>query len=452
MNKLTNTKIENVVLGNLIENPNLFYSSAKINSSLFSAPSNKQIFEIINDLQNRNKPVDSLIIQSEISRKGLELNDYLCEIIEDGISTTNFEHYVMILVELSVKRDFIYKFNKLLKLANQSDEDIYQIREKAIEEFNSLFIDRFIDANKEIEVFSDLVEKVEDKFSKIKEGTLTGIPSSLNIINKAFGGWQNSDLTIIAGRPGMGKSAFMIQQIIDITRQGMSVGVFSLEMSAEQITSRIITNYTSIPNSSVLRKGLSMTEWQQYNYLKEQLIGLKIHIDDTPSISIQNLRIKAKMMKMRYNISIIMVDYLQLVTYENSHNREQEVSKISQNLKAIAKELDIPVIALAQLSRNVEQRADKRPLLSDLRDSGAIEQDADEVMFIYRPEYYGMEQWNSDYNNDSTEKQAEIIIAKNRHGGTLSERTKVDLAVSYFSDLECNYSKTKITKLYSNSE
>lgn len=440
MNKLTDVKIENVVLGNLIENPKLFYNLAnRINSSLFSAPSNKQIFEIINDLQYKNKPIDVLIIQSEISRKGLGLNDYLSKIVEKGISTINFEHYVMILVELSVKRDFISKFNKLLKLAKQSDEDIYQIREKAIEEFNSLFIDRFIDANKDIKVFSDLVEKVEDKFSKIKEGTLTGIPSSLSIINKAFGGWQNSDLTIIAGRPGMGKSALMVQQIIDITRQGMSVGVFSLEMSAEQITSRIITNYTSIPNSSVLRKGLSIIEWRQYNHLKEKLIDLKIHIDDTPSISIQNLRIKAKMMKMRYDISIIMVDYLQLVTYENSHNREQEVSKISRNLKAIAKELDIPVIALAQLSRNVEQRTDKRPLLSDLRDSGAIEQDADEVLFLYRPEYYGIEQWNEDYNNDSTENQAEIIIAKNRHGGTLSERVKVDLAISSFSDLIYDY-------------
>ncbi len=436
---LSNIELEKVVLGNLIENPNLYYSFAyKINSSLFSATNNRQIFEIIYNLQDKNIPIDSLIIQSEITRKGLGLNDYLTKIIDDTVLTSNFEHYLTILVELSVKREFIFKFGKLLKLANQSDEDVYQIREKAIEEFNNLFIDRFIEANKNDMPFPNLIEKVEEKFSQIKEGVLTGIPSSLDIINKAFGGWQPSDLSIVAGRPGMGKSAFMVQQIIDVTCRGMSVGVFSLEMSSEQIASRILTNYTSIPNSSVLRKGLSFEEWQQYNYLKEKLVNLRIHIDDTPNISIQNLRIKAKMMKMRYDINILMIDYLQLITNDNSHNREQEVSKISRSLKALAKELDIPVIALAQLSRNVEQRGDKRPMLSDLRDSGAIEQDADEVLFLYRPEYYGIENW-SDYNQESTEKQAEIIIAKNRHGGILSERCRVNLAISKFQNISNFY-------------
>ncbi len=435
-NSLSNIELEKVVLGNLIENPNLYYSFAyRINSSLFSATNNKHIFEIINDLQDKSKPIDLLIIQSEIIRKGLELNDYLTQIINETVSTSNFEHYLTILVELSVKRDFIFKFNKLLKLANNSKEDIYQIREKAIEEFNSLFIDRFIEASKSDIPFTDLVEKVEQKFSQIEEGVLPGIESSLRIINKAFGGWQKSDLTIIAGRPGMGKSAFMVQQIIDVAMQNMSVGVFSLEMSAEQITARIITNYTNIPNSSILRKGLSQIEWENYHTMKENLVKLKVHIDDTPNISIQNLRVKAKMMKMRYDIDILVIDYLQLITYDNSHNREQEVSQISRNLKAIAKELDIPVVALAQLSRNVEQRNDKRPLLSDLRDSGAIEQDADEVLFLYRPEYYGVEFWGTEYNSDSTENQAEIIIAKNRHGGILSERCKVNLATSVFFDL-----------------
>lgn len=435
-NDIADIQIEKVVLCTLIEIPNLYHKFAyKINSSLFSAIKNRQIFEIIVDLQKNNKPIDVLILQSEITKKGLGL-DYLSEILAEGISASNFEHYLMILVELSVKRDFITKFNKLLKLANNSEEDIYNIREKAMEEFNSLFIDRFIESSKSDISFSNLVEKVEEKFSQIGEGTIPGIVSSLNIINKAFGGWQNSDLTVIAGRPGMGKSAFMVQQIIDTAIQKMSVGVFSLEMSAEQITSRIITNYTNIPNSSILRKGLDTEEWKRYNNYKDSLISLNVHIDDTPNISIQNLRVKAKMMKMRYDISILFIDYLQLITNENSHNREQEVSHISRNLKGIAKELDIPVIALAQLSRNVEQRADRRPLLSDLRDSGAIEQDADEVMFLYRPEYYGVEFWDTEYNSESTNNQAEIIIAKNRHGGILAERCNVNLATSLFFDIQ----------------
>ncbi len=439
MNNTSNIKIEKIILCSIIENPKLldkFYN--RINSFLFSATNNRLIFEVIQDLHSKNKPIDYLFVDSEITKKGLRLNVCLAEIMEVEATTTNFEYYLMVLIENTVKKDFIAKFNKLLKLANKQGEDIYDIRDKAFAEFNSLFIDRFIEANKSDIPFSDLVQKVEDKFSKIEFGTLPGIPSSLKIINKAFGGWLNSDLTVVAGRPGMGKTAFMVQQIIDITTQGMSVGVFSLEMSAEQITSRIITNYTEIPNSSILRKGLLDNEWEQYNLLKGDLLRLRVHIDDTPGITIQDLRVKAKMMKMRYNISILLIDYLQLVTdnSQNRQNREQEVSIISRSLKALAKELDIPVIALAQLSRYVEQRADKRPLLSDLRDSGAIEQDADEVMFLYRPEYYGIEQWDDDYDNELTKNQLEIIIAKNRHGGTLSERYNVNLAISKFMNID----------------
>ncbi len=434
-NKLSNIEIEKVILGAIIDTPNLFYSHFdRITSSLFSATKNRQIFEIIKHVHNENKPIDILIIQSEILRRNLDLNAYLTEIIEGTTFTSNFEHYLTILTELSVRREVILTFNKIIKSVNNPEENIYNIRDKSIEEFNKLFIDRFIDTNKSNETFSKLVDRVEEKFSKLEDGIIPGIESSLNIINKVFGGWQNSDLVIVAGRPGMGKSAFMVQQIIDVSNQNKAVGVFSLEMSAEQITARIITNFMEIPNSSILRKGLNEEEWWRYDNHKDDLTALNIHIDDTPNISIENLRVKAKMMKMRYDIEILMIDYLQLITFEKSQNREQEVSKISRNLKAIAKELDIPVIALAQLSRYVEQRADKRPLLSDLRDSGAVEQDADEVLFIYRPEYYGIEEWGNEYNNEPTARQAEIIIAKNRHGGTLSERCMVNLSTSTFTD------------------
>lgn len=280
-----------------------------------------------------------------------------------------------------------------------------------------------------------MVKKVEHKFENIQAGKLTGIPSSLEVINKAFGGWQNSDLTIVAGRPGMGKTAFLVQAVIDAVRAGKKVGVFSLEMSAEQIVARIITNFTQIPNSSILRKGLREEEKNIYHSLKPELLKLPVHIDGTPAISVQNLRVKAKMMRTRHQIDILFVDYLQLMTYEKASNREQEISHISRGLKAIAKELDIPVVALSQLSRNVEQRADKRPVLSDLRDSGAIEQDADEVIFLYRPEYYGITHWGEEYQNEKTDNQVEIIIQKNRHGGILAERSQVNLATSQFMQI-----------------
>ncbi|KMU60565.1 Replicative DNA helicase [Elizabethkingia anophelis] len=369
----------------------------------------------------------------KIGRRGLD--KYVVELTLGVSSSASFDYYLKTLVELSVKRDFIEKFTRLLKIANNPTEDVFDIRDKAFEYFDNLFIDQFIEENKQNQTFPDLINKVQEKFENIRPGEVTGISSSLEIVNKVIGGWQNSDLIIVAGRPGMGKTAFMIQQIVDAVKQNIPTGVFSLEMSAEQITGRVITNYTGIPNSSILRKGLKYDEIEKFAYLKKELLSLKIHIDDTPGISIQNLRIKAKMLKLKYNIGIMFVDYLQLATYDKAGNREQEISNISRGLKAIAKELDIPVIALSQLSRKVEERPGKRPMLSDLRDSGSIEQDADEVIFLYRPEYYGIEEWDSDYNNEDTENEAEIIISKNRNGGILSERCRVNLTTSKFMNL-----------------
>ena len=341
----------------------------------------------------------------------------------------------MILVELCIKRDFINTFSRLINFANTPTQDIFSIRDKAFLAFENLFIDRFVNDNQQNKSFSSLVEMVQEKTIKIGKGERTGIPNKLDIINKVIGGWQKSDLTIVAGRPGMGKTAFMVHQIVDVTEQGLSAGVFSLEMSAEQIAGRIITNYTGIPNYSILRKGMNEEEWNKFYEDKDILNSLNIHIDDTPSISIHDLQVKAKILKLRHNIDIIFIDYLQLITSDKQNNREQEIGHISRGLKAIAKELNIPVIALSQLSRNVENRIDKRPMLSDLRDSGSIEQDADEVIFLFRPEYYGIEYWDNEYDNKPTENEIEIIIQKNRQGGLLSARHQVDLPTSRFMNL-----------------
>lgn len=434
-----NINIEKLVLGILLVEPDVYTRlKSKLSVNLFSDTSHQIIFEIISDLWDRGKPIDIVIVSRELAMKGIKgLDKYIIDLTMYVPSSANIEYYVMILVEHSVKKDFINKFTRLTNMAKEETQDIFEIRDKAFDFFDNLFIDKFIDANRQNETFPQLVQKVEDKFRKITSGELegiTGVASSLNIINKAFGGWQNSDLTIVAGRPGMGKTAFMVQQIVDISRIGNNVGVFSLEMSAEQIAARVLTNFTNIRNSSVLRKGLNENELQQYWKRKEDLINLGIHIDDTPGLSIQNLKIKAKMMKLKYDIKILFVDYLQLATYEQAKTREQEIGNISRGLKSIAKELDIPVVALSQLSREVEKRANKRPQLSDLRDSGSIEQDADEVIFLYRPEYYGIKEWG-EYNNESTEKEVEIIIAKNRHGGILPQRCKVNLATSSFYNI-----------------
>lgn len=429
-------KIEQIVLGTLLIDSSIFTNyKSKLSVNLFTEHIHQIIYETIEYLWNKEKPIDAILLIRELKNGGISLEQYIFELMNIVSSSANIDYYIGILVELSIKRDFIQKFSVLTNLAKSEKQDIFEIRDKAFEYFDNLFIDNFIEANKENQRFSDLIEKVENKFRHITNGNglgITGVESSLSVINKTFGGWQKSDLSIVAGRPGMGKTAFMIQQMIDVAKTGKAVGVFSLEMSAEQITARVLTNFTEIKNSSVLRKGLNEMELRQYWNRKDDLISLPIHIDDTPSISIENLRLKAKMLKMRYNIQILFVDYLQLITYEKAKTREQEISNISRGLKSIAKELDIPVVALSQLSREVEKRPDKRPKLSDLRDSGSIEQDADEVLFLYRPEYYNIEQWEDFYNNEPTANEVEIIIAKNRHGGIQPERCKVNMATSSF--------------------
>ena len=433
----TNIKLEKEILAYLIQEPSLFANHyTKLNLNLFTTKENRLIYSVIADLWEKGKAIDLMIITLKLNKRGYShLDHYVIDLMTNSFSSANFEYHLMVLVELSVKRDFIDKFSKLLRFAQEPNMDIFDIRDKAFEYFDNLFLDQFIDNNKQYQSFSSLVHKAEERFDNINLNGITGIPSSLGIINKTMGGWQNSDLTIVAGRPGMGKTAFLVQQVVDLAIQNMAVGIFSLEMSAEQIAVRIITNYTKIPNSSILRKGLKEDERERYYHYKEDLTKLKIHIDDTPSISIQDLKVKAKMMKLKYNIKALFVDYLQLATYEKSQNREQEIAKISSGLKAIAKELDIPVIALSQLSRAVESRPNKRPQLSDLRESGSIEQDADEVIFLYRPEYYNIDEWD-DYNNALTKNEVEIMIAKNRNGGLLDERYKVNMAISEFRNIE----------------
>lgn len=433
-------KIEQIVLGSIIADPSLFSTyKSKLSVNLFTEQRNHIIFEMIEDLWKKDKKIDAVILIRELNLKGISyLDKYIIDIMTSVSYSSNIEHYIFILVELSVKRDFVRKFTALTNMALHDNQDIFELRDKAFEYFDNLFIDKFIEANKQGEKFSDLVQKVENKFREIiNNGSkgITGIESSLSIINKTFGGWQPSDLTIVAGRPGMGKTAFMVQQIVDIARQGIAVGIFSLEMSAEQITARVLTNFTNIKNSSILRKGLNSQEIQQYLSHKDDLLSLPIHIDDTPSISLQNIKTKAKMLKLKYDIKILFVDYLQLITYDKVKTREQEISNISRGLKSIAKELNIPVIALSQLSREVEKRPNKRPQLSDLRDSGSIEQDADEVIFLYRPEYYGIQEWDY-YDSEPTSNEIEIIIAKNRHGGIHPERCGVNMATSSFYNLQ----------------
>ena len=280
------------------------------------------------------------------------------------------------------------------------------------------------------------------KALKDKEG-ISGIPSGFKDIDKETGGWQNSDLIIIAARPAMGKTAFLLSMARNIAvEHNIPLALFSLEMASVQLITRMIASETGI-SSEKLRKGqMSDEEWQRLFSNVSALENAPLYIDETPSLSVFDFRAKCRRLVMQHGVRIIMVDYLQLMTANSGKggagNREQEIAMISRSLKAIAKELNVPVIALSQLSRSVETRPGKRPMLSDLRESGAIEQDADIVSFIFRPEYYKIATWDNDEDGgeSTTENQAELIIAKHRNGATADVRMSFYKNIAKFADLD----------------
>lgn len=280
------------------------------------------------------------------------------------------------------------------------------------------------------------------KSLKDKEG-ISGIPSGFTAVDRETGGWQNSDLIIIAARPAMGKTAFLLSMARNIAvERKIPLALFSLEMASVQLITRMISSETGISSEKLRTGKMSDEEWERLFSNISELENAPLYIDETPSLSIYDFRAKCRRLVMQHGVKIIMVDYLQLMTANTGGkaigNREQEIATISRSLKAIAKELNVPVIALSQLSRTVETRPGKRPQLSDLRESGAIEQDADIVSFIFRPEYYKITEWDNDEEGmkSSTENQAELIIAKHRNGATADVRLSFFKNIGKFADLD----------------
>jgi len=291
------------------------------------------------------------------------------------------------------------------------------------------------------ETAQSLVTQAKKNIEEIstKEG-MSGVPSGFTKLDELTSGWQPSDLIIIAARPGMGKTALTLSMARNIAvGQRIPVAFFSLEMASVQLITRLISSETGLSSEKLRTGKLEDHEWKQLNVGVKDLETSPLFIDDTPSLSIFDLRAKARRLASQHGIKMIMIDYLQLMTAGGSGkngNREQEISTISRNLKALAKELNVPVIALSQLSRAVETRGgSKRPLLSDLRESGAIEQDADIVSFIYRPEYYKIDEWDDD-DASPTQGQGEFIVAKHRNGGLENIRLKFIGELGKFDNLD----------------
>lgn len=440
---------ERLVIGTfLIDKKGLDHSIDLLTPEVFYDPRHQIIFSTILKLYEGNQPVDLMTIIQDLKKDG-KLNlaggdSYIIDLTMGVSSSAHIEYHVRVILEKYILRSLINVSANVIDASYKESTDVFELLDKAEQSFfeitNGTIKKGFDTANSLVKQAIETIKSLKDK-----EG-LSGVPSGFRDVDKETGGWQNSDLIIIAARPAMGKTAFLLSMARNIAvGHKIPMALFSLEMASVQLITRMIASETRI-SSEKLRKGtLDDEEWQRLFSNVSELENAPLYIDETPSLSIFDFRAKCRRLVMQHGVRLIMVDYLQLMTAggggKGTGNREQEISMISRSLKAIAKELNVPVIALSQLSRSVETRPGKRPQLSDLRESGAIEQDADIVSFIFRPEYYKITVWDNDEEGQetSTENQAELIIAKHRNGATADVRLSFLKHFAKFGDIEAAF-------------
>ena len=410
-----NLESEQCVIGSIIVEEQTLVPVAEIlDREDFYIDAHKVIYDSMIELGNERKPIDMITLTNRLKEKGY-LDQvggvtYLTSITNMIPTTSNVKVYAEIVKKNSTLRKLIKASNDIISMgyeASDSLDDILNVAEKKIFDISQ---DRMSQDFKPIsEVLTSVTAMIEEVYSKGSD--ITGLDTGFIDLNKKLGGFHKSDLILIAARPGMGKTAFALNLVANAAiRSKSSVAVFSLEMSKEQLVQRLLSSQSNVALDNINKGKIADDEWKKLTDAMTVLSSSHIFIDDTPGIKVSEIRSKCRKLKMEKGLDMIMIDYLQLMEADGrADNRQQEVSKISRSLKILAKEMNCPVIALSQLSRNTESGKDHMTKLSDLRDSGAIEQDADIVMFIYRDEYYTkMETKKKDL--------AEIIIAKNRHG------------------------------------
>ena len=393
----------------------------ELTSSMFYDEKNAKIFEVLSSLRNKEIAIDITTVTNELEKNGNGLStvggySYLTEVIDSVATPANINYYINIIFEKFILRTLINKSSNIIEECYDESEDLNSIvenAEKSILEVNS---GRMV---KEIKPIQEVLVKAQQELEFLAKngGDVTGVPTGFYDLDKRTTGFHGNELIIIAGRPGMGKSALAINMATNMAvNYKKSVALFNLEMGSTQIVNRMLSSVGQI-NSQKLRTGkLDHTDWKKYNETLSLLADTKFFIDDTPGITVSEIRSKCRRLKNSdKGLDCIIIDYLQLISSSNKYSgqRTNEVSEISRDLKKLAMELEVPVIALAQLSRGVEQREDKRPLMSDLKESGSIEQDADIVMFLYCDDYYKFK------SKDRPQlSPTELIISKHRSGGT----------------------------------
>jgi replicative DNA helicase len=433
--------LEEAVLGAMMLEKNAVNDAIEIlKAESFYKESHQRIFNAIASLFQNSQPVDILTVTNELRAKGeLDLVGgpyYISQLTNKVASAANIQFHARIIAQKHILRELIRISTDIIKDAYDETTDVFDLMDKAEQ---NLYKVAEGNIRKDYDKMGNLIQQAITQIENASNNQdgLSGVPSGFTNLDRLTGGWQKSDLIIMAARPGMGKTAFVLSMARNVAVQfERPVAVFSLEMSSLQLVNRLIASESEISSDKLRRGDLRQDEYQQLNSRISKLSNAPIFIDDTPALSIFELRAKCRRLKAQHGIELVVIDYLQLMTAggDNKGNREQEISTISRSIKGMAKELDIPIIALSQLNRSVETRGgDKRPMLSDLRESGAIEQDADLVTFIYRPEYYGITAYE---NGESALGVGEIIVAKHRNGALDSIKLRYQAHLAKFENLE----------------
>ena len=408
---------EQAILGCMLTDRDSVIAAIEVlKEDAFYREDNKAIYAAILGLYSKNEPIDIITVKAELIETGSFERvgglEYLASLPERVPTTANVDKYIKIVDEKAMLRNLISSANELVSLGYDETEDVDRIMDMAEKKIFDLA------QKKNTKGYAALKDVLVETFAKLEElynqkGQLSGTPTGFKDYDLKTSGLHDSDLIIVAARPAMGKSAFAINIATNVAVQAKKgVAIFNLEMSKDQVGNRILCCEALVDSNKVRTGQLEDDDWVKLASTLTRLSEAPIYIDDTAGISIMEIRAKCRKLKIEKDIGLIVIDYLQLIQGSGKKNasREQEISEISRSLKILAKELQVPVIALSQLSRSVEKRDDKRPMLSDLRESGAIEQDADQVIFLYRDDYY---------NEDSEKKNvAEVILAKHRGGST----------------------------------
>ena len=407
---------EQAVIGSMLTDQDAVVAAIEtLKPEDFYREDNKIIYEAILNIYNRAEPIDIITLKSELSSMG-KLDavgglEYIAQLPDKVPTTSNVDRYIKIVQDKAMLRNLIKTANEIISLGYDQTEDVEDVMDHAEKKIFDVM------QRKNQKGYTSIKDILIESFTKLEElynqkQHVTGVPTGFIELDKKTAGLHGSELILIAARPAMGKSAFALNiGTYAATRANIPVAIFSLEMSKDQIGNRILCSEALVDSNNVRTGELNDEELSKLAETSGELSQAQIFVDDTPGISVMEIRAKCRKLKLEKNIGLVIIDYLQLIQGSGkSSSREQEIAEISRSLKILAKEIDVPVIALSQLSRAVESRPDHRPMLSDLRESGSIEQDADIVMFLYRDDYY----------NEESEKKniAEVIIAKQRAGST----------------------------------